>query len=286
MLDEPTRGEVTVAYLLFRVADTIEDATGLTREEKLAELATFEGLLARPDAAATSRLAERWRSAPATAHAGYAELMRELPAIFDAAKGLDPSAWLHIASHSARTTQRMADFVARTGDAGIVLGDLEDLRAYCYAVAGIVGELLTELFLHARPTLAAAAPDLRRDAPAFGEALQLVNILKDSADDAGEGRHFLPSGVARETVVALARRDLETAMRYCVRLETDGAGPGIVGFTALPVLLAQATLDRVTVSGPGAKVSRAEVGRIVSELGAALRAGRVGALLASPGQAV
>src|SRR6187399_2094648 len=119
--------------------------------------------------------------------------------------------------------------------------------------------MLTELFLQARPALAAAATDLRRDAPAFGEALQLVNILKDSADDAGEGRHFLPAGVAREAVVTLARRDLDTAMRYCTRLEADGAGPGIVGFAALPVLLAHGTLDHVTAAGPGAEVSRAEV---------------------------
>ena len=285
-LDEPTRGEVTVAYLLFRVADTIEDATERTRDEKLSELATLERLLARPDAAETSRFAARWQAAPPTAHAGYAELMRELPAILEAAYGLDSAAWRLIASHTARTTHHMAAFVARTGDAGIVLGDLDDLRAYCYAVAGIVGEMLTELFLQARPTLAAAAADLRRDAPAFGEALQLVNILKDSADDAGEGRHFLPAGVAREAVVALARRDLDTAMRYCARLEANGAGPGIVGFAALPVLLAHGTLDHVTAAGPGAKVSRAEVARMLGELGEALRVGRVGALLASLGTAV
>jgi len=42
----------------------------------------------------------------------------------------------------------------------------------------------------------------------------------------------------------------------------------------------------VTAAGPGAKISRAEVGRILGELGDALRAGRVAALLASLGQAV
>jgi farnesyl-diphosphate farnesyltransferase len=277
---------VTVAYLLFRVADTIEDATGLTREEKLAELACFGRLLARPDPQEAIRLADRWRAEPPTAHAGYAELMRELPSILQTAQTLDPAAWRVVAAHTARTTDRMSEFVARADDAGLTLRDLDDLRAYCYAVAGIVGEMLTELFLVARPSLEAAAADLRRDAPAFGEALQLVNILKDSADDAGEGRHFLPSCVAREAVVALARRDLHTAARYCVRLEADGAGPGIVGFTALPVLLAHATLDRVALDGPGAKVSRADVGRILAELGDALKAGRVGALLASPQQAV
>ena len=72
-LDEPVRGEVTVAYLLFRVADTIEDATGLTREQKLEQLAAFERLMARPDGAAARSLVTRWRTQPPTPHAGYTE---------------------------------------------------------------------------------------------------------------------------------------------------------------------------------------------------------------------
>lgn len=285
-LDEPTRGEVTVAYLLFRVADTIEDATGLTRAEKLDQLRRFERLLAHPSVQDAGALAALWRAAPAIQHPGYAELMQELPAIVRAGNDLDPVAWRLIAAYTARTTHHMAAFVGRVKSAGLELRDLDDLRAYCYAVAGIVGEMLTELFLLAKPSLAGAATELRRDAPAFGEALQLVNILKDSLDDAGEGRRFLPTGVSRASVEALARRDLETAGRYCTRLESSGGGAGIVGFTALPVLLAHATLEQVATRGPGAKVSRTEVTRIVAELGEALRVGRVGALLASPSPAV
>jgi len=57
-------------------------------------------------------------------------------------------------------------------------------------------------------------------------------------------------------------------------LQRAGAPRGIVEFTALPVLLAWATLDRVEQSGPGAKVSRDDVVRIVGELGEALDEGR------------
>jgi len=249
-------------------------------------LQRFAHLLHEPGLEAADALAASWRDAPAIEHAGYAELMRELPAIVRAGHELDPAAWRLVTAYTARTTHQMAAFVGRVNGAGMELRDLDELRAYCYAVAGIVGEMLTELFLHATPALASAATTLRRDAAAFGEALQLVNILKDSVDDAGEGRRFLPSSVSRDAIMALARRDLETASRYCTRLESAGAGQGIVGFTALPVLLAHATLDRVAASGPGAKVSRAEVGRILADLGDALRAGRVGILLASPSPAV
>ena len=47
---------------------------------------------------------------------------------------------------------------------------------------------------------AAVADALHRRAAAFGEGLQLVNILKDSASDAGEGRNYLPSAIDRERV--------------------------------------------------------------------------------------
>ena len=39
----------------------------------------------------------------------------------------------------------MASVVERTGDDGVLrLADIQDLRDYCYIVAGIVGELLTD----------------------------------------------------------------------------------------------------------------------------------------------
>ena len=63
-------------------------------------------------------------------------------------------------------------------------------------MAGIVGEMLSELFLLDRPGLSPIASRLRERAATFGEALQLVNILKDSAVDAEEGRRYLPGGGA------------------------------------------------------------------------------------------
>ena len=56
----------------------------------------------------------------------------------------------------------------------------------------------------------------------FGEALQLVNILKDASSDATEGRIYLPPGVDRARVFALARRDLDTAAAYVGTLQRAG----------------------------------------------------------------
>jgi farnesyl-diphosphate farnesyltransferase len=270
VLPEPTRCQVTVAYLLFRVADTLEDATLWSREKKLAELGRLALFLERPTGQGAGGLAAEWLREPPCPHAGYLELLEELPAVMRTAGSLSDRAMDTIRSHTLRTIEGMSSFVDRERDGVLQLVNLDDLRAYCYAVAGIVGEMLTELFLIGRPALHPLAPTLRQDAPKFGEALQLVNILKDSASDTTEGRRYLPSDIDRAEVFALARADLETAGRYTERLEKAGAPRGVVGFNALPMMLAWATLARVQKQGPGSKLTRAEVGAIVARLERAL----------------
>lgn len=279
LLTEPTRYEVTVAYLLFRVADTLEDATLWGRERKLAELERLGRLLDNPGQAAAASLAADWTADPPTEHQGYRWLLAELPAVMSSAATLTADAWRLIATHTSRTIRGMASFVAREEGGALRLRDLADLHAYCYAVAGIVGEMLTELFLLGRPALWPEGGALRADAATFGEALQLVNILKDSATDSREGRYYLPPALGRDEIFALARRDLGVAAAYCRRLERVGADRGLVGFTALPVLLARASLDRVEERGAGGKLTRDEVTRIVAELQVALERRAVSALL-------
>jgi farnesyl-diphosphate farnesyltransferase len=280
LLREPARTEVGVAYLLFRVADTLEDATHWPRDRKVRELRDLALFLEGGSGESAAALAGRWADSPPLDHQGYRELLAAFPEVARAAGALAPEARTLVAEHTARTCRGMAEFVAREGEkGGLRLRDVDDLKAYCYAVAGIVGEMLTELFLLDDGRLGAIAPELRRDAAYFGEALQLVNILKDAAADSVEGRTYLPPGVARAEVFALARRDLVAAAGYCARLERVGADGSLVAFTTLPVLLAKATLDRVEARGPGAKIGRDEVEAIVAGLQAAIPRREAEALL-------
>jgi farnesyl-diphosphate farnesyltransferase len=286
LLPRPTRDEVTIAYLLFRVADTFEDAASWSRPDRITALAEFEDLLAGGDPAPAVALAARWAAEVPCAQPGYRELLARLPQVLGAFFDLSPSAIGIIREHTVRTSRGMAGFVARTDDQGqLRLDDLDDLHHYCYIVAGIVGELLTELFLNERPSLAAAAPYLRARARAFGEGLQLVNILKDSASDAREGRRYLPESVPRAAVLALARDDLRAAAEYVLALQSHGAERGVVAFNALPVALARATLDRVEAAGPGAKLTRAEVYAISQNLYRALDHGEPALSLGSVAEA-
>jgi farnesyl-diphosphate farnesyltransferase len=281
LLREPTRREVTIAYLLFRVADSIEDSTRWPRDGKLQELEALRRFLEAPSGSIAAPW-RKWAEDPPLDHPGYRELLGEFPSVMRAAESLAPEAWRLVSSHTAKTCRAMASFVERERDGVLRLKDLGDLRAYCYAVAGIVGEMLTELFL-LDPALGPIASVMRDEAPLFGEALQLVNILKDRAADAREGRCYLPEEVDPADVFALARRDLAVASDYCARLERFGADSGIVAFTALPALLAFSSLGRVERDGPGAKITRAEVSEIVAALHEAVDRKTVGKLLETAG---
>ena len=273
MLPEPTRRHVGLAYLLFRIADTFEDAARWPRERRLASLEEMERLLARRGGESVA--ASRWLDDPPVSHAGYLELLRETPAVMDVYWSIAAPAREAIRRDLTRTVRGMAGFVGRGDERGnLRLRSLRELRDYCYAVAGIVGEMLTELFLLDAPQLAPRAARLRRRSRFFGEALQLVNILKDSDSDATEGRVYLPAGVDRARVFALARRDLDVAAAYVRTLQDAAAPEGFIAFTGSPAVLARASLTRIESAAPGAKLTRAEVAALMEQMFEDLAAGR------------
>jgi farnesyl-diphosphate farnesyltransferase len=270
VLPEPTRREVMIAYLLFRIADTFEDAAHWEPDARMRALADFNGLLREYSRENAERLSHDWVARRVAHHAGYQELMAEVPFVLDAFFALSPGAIEPIRSHVTRSADGMASIVSRTRHGRLVLHSVRELQDYCYIVAGIVGEMLSELFLLDRPGLSGIGAFLRERAATFGEALQLVNILKDSAVDAEEGRRYLPAEVPTAEVFALARHDLGVAGEYIRALQSASAPRGLIEFTALPVQLAWAALERVEKHGPGSKVSRPEVFLITQRLKRAL----------------
>ncbi len=97
-----------------------------------------------------------------------------------------------LAEAVARFGLRRADFeavidgVSMDAAPGMVAPDLARLELYCARVAGAVGLLSVRVF---------GCTDPRADdyALALGHALQLTNILRDVAEDAEDGRLYLPA---------------------------------------------------------------------------------------------
>ena len=169
--------------------------------------------------------------------------------------------------HLIRSIDGMKQFVRRSDErTRLTLSDLEDLRDYCYSVAGIVGEMLTELYLFDRAELASFAEELRNRAASFGEGLQLVNILKDAPRDAEEGRVYLPTDVELHAVLQLTDQALTRAEEYVELLRRAGTAPGLITFNAFIAGLARSNLRILTARGPGAKLSRSEVASVAAEV--------------------
>lgn len=276
LLPEPTLREVTVAYLLFRIADTFEDASVLwDKPYQQAALLDFVELMEDPSVQRARELSRQWLERPPSAHEGYLELMARTPEVIAGHLSLSSGAQEVVAHHTIRTSIGMASVVERAGSDGVLrLGTLADVQDYCYIVAGIVGEMLTDLFVLERGHLEAIADYLRQRDAQFGEGLQLVNILKDSADDAVEGRNYLPAEIDRLEFFNLARSDLQAATEYTLAIQEAGGPDGLVLFTGLPVELAWATLEVVQERGPGAKLTRPQVYAIHQRLKKAVRKGK------------
>jgi farnesyl-diphosphate farnesyltransferase len=263
LLDEPLATDVGLAYLLFRIADTLEDAPLWGRDMRMFALDSFGEWLVGEDAE------RRWLQAvaktPPTDDAGCLALLARAEGVRMSVAQRGEELSLAMTMDVVRTSSKMAEFVARqTDEGGLVLRDLPDLREYCYAVAGIVGELLTEMFLKRDASLEPERDALMDLAPLFGEGLQLVNILKDADGDAREGRMYLPPGVDRAEVMALARTDLARAGDYVNVLRLAGASSHVRTFCELPVKLAEATLDRLEQGAT--KLSREEVLKIFADV--------------------
>ena len=262
LLPPEIRDDVTIAYLLLRIADTIEDSIRIGRIEKIAKLTAFANQLELTAIAPPCDLSFSTRP---TDNEPELELLSQFSHVLDAARNRPQAVQRPLLAYVQRSSRGMANFVSRNPSGLVQLQSRDEVRQYCYCVAGLVGELLTEIFVARDERLRPIKSDLHRHARWFGEGLQLVNILKDSDRDDALGRRFVPSPNDRQALYTMAREDLKQAAKYVEILQSMDADSGVIAFTDLPLQLAWRTLECVERSGPGSKVPRSEVMTILEK---------------------
>jgi farnesyl-diphosphate farnesyltransferase len=199
-LPMPLRETVANAYLLCRIADTIEDEPALSPAETQFFLQRFTSVVAGNEPARVlarevgARLTER--TLPAER-----ELVTNMEHVTVGARlgaQCGPVVrCIELMCDGMHHFQRTASVRGLTRSA--------DLDSYCYYVAGVVGEMLTELFCQYSPLVAAHKSALDELAASFGEGLQLTNILKDFWEDRARGACWLPQEVFTPYGVELAQ---------------------------------------------------------------------------------
>ncbi|WP_333839694.1 phytoene/squalene synthase family protein [Pelomicrobium sp.] len=183
------------AYLLCRIADTVEDDPHLPVEEKQRFLRRFCRVVEGRESgeAFAAELCARLspRASPAER-----DLVAHTARVVAIAHAFEAPQRAAIERCVQLMTEGMAHFQAKGGPQG--LETLADLEGYCYCVAGVVGEMLTELFCQRIPELAPRRQALQWLALSFGQGLQMTNILKDVWEDRSRGACWLPRAVFEE----------------------------------------------------------------------------------------
>jgi farnesyl-diphosphate farnesyltransferase len=196
------RTAVTSAYLLCRIADTIEDEPALSPPETLAFLQRFSAVLGgHGDARQLAREIEQ-RLSDRT-------LATERELVSNMERVLAVLARLNAAQRAAiqRCVELMCQGMPRFQFSASLKGlaHSTDLDDYCYYVAGVVGEMLTDLFCDYSPQIARHRPALSAIAASFAQGLQMTNILKDVWEDRSRGVSWLPQDVFTRHGVDLAQ---------------------------------------------------------------------------------
>ena len=141
-LESPFQDRVALAYLLFRVLDTVEDAPFTDRVLQQSQFAAMRNFLrVAPTAGELARFIEAF---PPQITAGERALLGDTGMLFEDAYALPPAVRKAMFYAMDRMALGMAAYARRPMP--LCLVDLEDVTRYCCFVAGLVGEMLTELW--------------------------------------------------------------------------------------------------------------------------------------------
>ncbi|MZG53338.1 MAG: squalene/phytoene synthase [Nitrospinae bacterium] len=188
---------ILIAYLFCRTVDTVEDATELDPKVKIRLLLEFSRLIEDPDYR-QSHL-EIWTKDCAVVDGSMndLDLLKNIKRVFNIFDSLKENHQKQIIPSVSKMAKGMAHFQNRFQFGEITpLEDEKDLEEYCYFVAGVVGEMLCNLFLQKLTSLSPQAKNIMKEnAVSFGLGLQMTNISKDIMADRDRGWSYIPKSL-------------------------------------------------------------------------------------------
>jgi len=269
---------VSNAYLLCRIVDTIEDAPNLSASEKKHYCDQFIKVVTnqKEPKGFADKLSPLFSEQTLP---GEVELIQLTPRVINITHQFDREEQKAIERCVRKMSRGMVYYQENASVNG--LKDLEEMNDYCYYVAGVVGEMLTELFCHYSPEIAKHKDKLMNLAVSFGQGLQMTNILKDVWEDYNRSACWLPrnffdenlknlatgestpdfqKGIQRLT--GIAQGHLKNALEYTLLIPSEEKG--IRQFCYWAIGMAVLTLQNIYrnpdfTSGDEVKISRKSV---------------------------
>ncbi|MBK1650663.1 squalene/phytoene synthase family protein [Halorhodospira halochloris] len=283
-LPEALRDTVTNAYLLCRIADTLEDHSALEPGGKqdlfIGLQEVLQGQRQAEDLAKEVGLVLNLNTPTAEQ-----DLVLSLPRVVSVTRGLPEEHQEAVKRCVSIMGGGMARFQRLKSPAG--LPDRAAFESYCYYVAGVVGEMLTDLFAMEVESIGERREEMMELGRRFGLGLQATNVIKDVWDDRQRGLCWLPRDVFADVgcdlepdedwsadpafrkgivrMVAIGTEHMEAARTYIHNVPVSE--PGIRRFCAWAATMSFATLRRIHkrpgfVSADQVKISRSQVRRL------------------------
>jgi len=265
MLPKGLNSIVTVAYLLCRVADTVEDSEDLSIDVKKELLNNYISIFKDKNSRSLEQFMTGINALPPTTP--DEQLVYNLPRILNVFNTFSPIFKKHIGQWVVEMSVGMKKYAqAAMRKKFSFLGTMNELDEYMYYVAGTVGYLLTELFSFYSNKI---TPPIRKKlnllAESFGKGLQMVNIIRDMTTDLRRGQSYIPEELLqkyqlnRKTIfekqnadkaqqlfnelIQNAVKHLDKAIDYILLLPKEERG--IRMFCMLPVFWAMRTLQKI-----------------------------------------
>ena len=272
---------VSNAYLLCRIADTIEDDNALSDEQTRHFSKMFIDVVAGNQSA--QEFSEMLYPLLSD-HSIEAEhdLIKHVPSVIRITHSFNSNQRQALERCIRIMAKGMADYQDTESLDGVE--DLPAMNKYCYFVAGVVGEMLTELFCDYSDEINSNREQMMRLAVSFGQGLQMTNILKDIWADRERGACWLPREIFLEAgfelknlepgckdkgfhegldkLIAVAHGHLRDALSYTLLLPPSEAG--IRRFCLWALGMAILTLNKLNKykdfsDGAQVKISRSSV---------------------------
>ena len=192
MLPKGLNVPVTVAYLLCRIADTVEDSDALSVKEKKDILTVFANIFTKNDSDYFTQFNTLIKKLPN--QTADDELTHNFPIVFTVFSSFSDMTKSQIGRWVAEMSMGMHKYAqSKFRKKFAFLNTMKELDEYTYFVAGTVGYLLTELFsFYSNKITPVLNGRLESLAESFGKGLQLVNIIRDMATDLRRGQSYIP----------------------------------------------------------------------------------------------
>lgn len=286
LLPAPLGEQTMLAYLIYRLIDTVEDSHAPLRVKRR----LFDALLRsfshkQADAARTEAVKAHMLSQIDCSH--ERELIEKLPSVA-AVFYEQPTPVRRV---TLRWGREMASGMYRFQQKRI--RTFADQSRYSHYVAGVVGYLFNDLLYYNRIISRRLRAQLRSRARRFGLALQKVNILRDVAHDVPAKRYYWPLGVMqryrvnyrtllqpqkRAAAMAVLREEIHDATKYLRAgiqyvLALPSEQIGVRMFCLIPLFMAIESYiacinnSDVFEKEKTVKISREQVGEIVAKSG-------------------